>query len=72
MRETLGALERQLDPGRFARIHRSAIVNLDRVAEVEPATHGDGIVQLRDGTRLALSRTRREGIVRILKSGDGP
>ena len=70
VRETLGALERQLDPDRFTRIHRSTIVNLDRIALVEPMTHGDGIVQLRDGTRLALSRTRRDRIVRLLKSGD--
>ena len=66
VRETLGVLERQLDPDRFARIHRSTIVNLDRIAQVEPATHGDGIVQLRDGTRLALSRTRRESVVRYM------
>ena len=70
VRETLGALERQLDPDRFTRIHRSTIVNLDRIAQVEPMTHGDGIVQLRDGTRLALSRTRRDRVVRLLKSGD--
>jgi two-component system LytT family response regulator len=66
VRETLGVLERQLDPDRFARIHRSTIVNLDRIAQVEPATHGDGIVQLRDGTRLALSRTRRERVARYM------
>ena len=66
VRETLAVLERQLDPDRFARIHRSTIVNLDRIAQVENSTHGDGIVQLRDGTRLTLSRTRRDGVVRYL------
>jgi two-component system LytT family response regulator len=58
-RETLSSLERQLDPDRFARIHRSAIVQIDRIVELHPATHGDVDVVLRDGTRLTLSRTYR-------------
>jgi two-component system, LytTR family, response regulator len=60
LRETLAALESQLDPDRFARIHRSAIVQIDRIVELHPATHGDFDVLLRDGTRLTLSRTWRE------------
>jgi two-component system LytT family response regulator len=60
LRETLAALEAQLDPDRFARIHRSAIVQIDRIVELHPATHGDFDVLLRDGTRLTLSRTWRE------------
>jgi two-component system LytT family response regulator len=67
LRETLSALERQLDPDRFARIHRSTIVQLDRVTELYPATHGDLDVLLRDGTRLTLSRTWRERLERALK-----
>jgi two-component system, LytTR family, response regulator len=70
VRDTLAALERQLDPDRFARIHRSTIVNLDRIAQLEPATHGDGIVQLHDGTRLVITRTWRDRVVRALKPGD--
>ena len=58
-RETLSSLERQLDPDRFVRIHRSAIVQIDRIAELHPATHGDVDVVLRDGTSLTLSRTYR-------------
>lgn len=66
LRETLAKLERQLDPERFARIHRSAIVQIDRVAELRPATHGDLDVTLRDGTRLTLSRTWRDRLERAL------
>ena len=66
LRSTISALLARLPPNRFARISRSVIVNLDRIAQVENSTHGDGIVQLRDGTRLTLSRTRRDGVVRYL------
>ncbi|HTY59241.1 MAG TPA: LytTR family DNA-binding domain-containing protein [Bacteroidota bacterium] len=58
-RESMEALSRRLDPARFARIHRSTIVNLDRVREVRPSMNGDFIVLLHDGTRLRLSRSRR-------------
>jgi two-component system LytT family response regulator len=60
LRETLMSLEAQLDPDRFARIHRSVIVQIDRIVELHPATHGDFDVLLRDGTRLTLSRTWRD------------
>jgi two-component system LytT family response regulator len=66
LRETLAALEQQLDPDRFVRIHRSTIVQLDRVRELHPATHGDFDVVLRDGTRLTLSRTCRDRLERAL------
>ena len=59
IRESLQALEERLDPGRFFRVHRSAIVNLDRVRELEPYLKGDHLVVLQDGTKLKLSRTRR-------------
>ncbi len=66
LRETLASLERQLDPQRFVRIHRSTIVQIDRIAELNPATHGDAEVCLGDGTRLALSRTWRERVEQAL------
>lgn len=66
LRETLAALERQLAPRRFVRIHRSAIVALDRIVELRPASHGDFDVLLRDGTRLTLSRSWREHVERAL------
>jgi two-component system LytT family response regulator len=50
-------LESQLDPAHFVRIHRSFIVPLDRIEELEVSERGDYEVALRDGTRLASSRT---------------
>jgi two-component system LytT family response regulator len=58
-RGTLGALEQQLDPREFVRIHRSTIVRIGRIRHLEPYFHGDCFVTLRDGTRLRLSRTYR-------------
>jgi two-component system LytT family response regulator len=66
LRETLATLERQLDPERFVRIHRSTIVSLDRITELEPSSHGDFDVLLRDGKRLTLSRSWREHVERAL------
>lgn len=62
LRETLSNLEQELDPERFCRIHRSAIVNLDRVVEMLPAGRGDQTLILRDGTRLPLSARHRESL----------
>lgn len=59
LRDTMGRLERELDPERFVRIHRSAIVQLDRIRELVSDFHGDFEVVLRDGTRLTLSRSYR-------------
>jgi two-component system, LytTR family, response regulator len=56
MRETVARLEARLDAARFVRVHRSAIVNLDRIRELLPSFHGEFVVVLRDGTRVALSR----------------
>jgi two-component system, LytTR family, response regulator len=66
LRETLAALEKQLDPERFARIHRSAIVQLDRINELHPASHGDMDVVLSNGKVLTLSRTWRSHVQRIV------
>jgi two-component system LytT family response regulator len=60
VRETLQSLEGRLDPRQFLRIHRSTIVNLDRIRELKPTFHGDYAVFLRDGTELTLSRNYRE------------
>jgi two-component system LytT family response regulator len=60
IRETIAALDAALRPDRFARIHRSTIVNLDRIRELQPWFAGDYLVLLRDGTQLKLSRTYRE------------
>jgi two-component system, LytTR family, response regulator len=58
-RASLAELEAALDPGRFIRIHRSAIVNILSVKELFPHSHGDFAVVLKDGTRLKLSRSYR-------------
>lgn len=59
IRETMGELEARLDPRRFLRVHRSTIVNLDRVRELRPWFGGDYRVALLDGTELHLSRIYR-------------
>ena len=60
LRSTMAAIEAQLDPARFARIHRSYMVNLDQVASIEPLETGDARVHLHDGTALPCSRRHRE------------
>jgi two-component system LytT family response regulator len=62
VRETLSSLAQRLDPARFARIHRSTIVNLRQVQELHPLFHGEYVVVLRGGRRLTLSRTFREAL----------
>ena len=57
LREPLHQLAARLDPAQFVRIHRSAIVKLDRVAELEPLVNRDCLLRLRDGTPLRVSRT---------------
>src|SRR5205807_7162178 len=57
LRETMNALEGRIDPARFLRIHRSTIVNIERIREIRPLCHGDCVVLLRDGTELTLTRT---------------
>jgi two-component system LytT family response regulator len=66
MRSTLTAVHAQLDPEKFLRIHRSIIVNADRVKQITPWYHGDAAVVLRDGTRLNLSRSYRAQVDRFL------
>jgi len=61
-REPLRDLEGRLDPKRFVRIHRSAIVRLDRIRELQSLPSGDAAVILRDGTELRVSRSRRDAI----------
>ena len=63
VRMTMGELEKKLDPSRFARIHRSTVVNIERIKDITPAWHGDFEVQLADGHRLRLSRNFRERLL---------
>ena len=60
LRETMNAIEGRLDPEKFFRIHRSRIVNMERIQELQPWLNGEYAVLLRTGTRLTLSRGYRE------------
>jgi two-component system, LytTR family, response regulator len=66
LRESLGGLEARLDPRRFVRIHRSTIVNIDRIRELRPTFHGDYQVVLKDGGELTLSRSCRDKLQKSL------
>lgn len=57
VRDTMKQFAGKLDPELFVRVHRSAIVNLDHVARLEPYSHGEWTILLRDGTRLRTSRS---------------
>lgn len=66
LRMSLNELEAKLDPQKFLRIHRSTIVNFDRVKELQQNPNGEWVVVLRDGTELKLSRSRREQLEQFL------
>ena len=59
-RETMNRMEQRLDARRFSRIHRSRIVNTERIKELQPWFNGEYLVVLRNGTKLTLSRGYRE------------
>jgi two-component system LytT family response regulator len=67
LREPLRSLAQRLDPSRFARVHRSAIVNLARVREIRVAAKGDHAIVLDDTTRLRLTRTRRRDLEALIE-----
>jgi two-component system, LytTR family, response regulator len=62
VRGTMAHIESQLDPAQFIRIHRSTIVNVDRIQELQSSFGGEYVVLLHDKTRLTLSRGYREGL----------
>jgi two-component system LytT family response regulator len=67
IRETMNSIEGKLDPAQFMRIHRSTIVNIDRIKELHPMFSGDYSAILRDGTELALSRNYRERFLELFE-----
>ncbi len=67
IREKIGDLERQLDPNRFARVHRSTIVQIARIKDLAPLLHGDYELTLADNTLLRLSRTYRHRLSELLQ-----
>jgi two-component system LytT family response regulator len=66
LRETISSLESQLDPKKFVRVHRSSIVRLDRIKELQPWFHGEYRIILNDGTQLTLSRNHRDKLQEAL------
>jgi two-component system LytT family response regulator len=66
LRETISSLEKQLDPKKFLRIHRSAIVRIDSIKELQPWFHGEYHIILHDGTQLTLSRNYRDRLQEAL------
>jgi two-component system, LytTR family, response regulator len=66
LRDTISALEAQLNPGKFLRVHRSAIVNIDRIQELHSWFHGEYRIILNDGSQLTLSRTYRDRLTELL------
>jgi two-component system LytT family response regulator len=63
VRGTIGSLEDRLDPERFRRIHRCYVVNVERIAEVEPHFHGEHVAVLKGGQRLPVGRRYRERLL---------
>jgi len=68
VRETLKSVEARLDPHKFVRVHRSAIVNVDCVATLEPYVHGQYVLTMKDGSRIVSSRTHSPKLRALLKS----
>jgi two-component system LytT family response regulator len=68
VRETLKSVAARLDPGKFVRVHRSAIVNVDCVASFEPHVHGQYVLTMKDGSRIISSRTHSPKLRELLKA----
>lgn len=67
VRRSLTSFEEELSGMGFARVHRSAVVNLGAIRSIRPLSHGDAAVVLEDGTRVRVSRSRREGFEELLR-----
>jgi two-component system LytT family response regulator len=66
VRETMTVLEQKLDATRFVRVHRSAIVNIERCVEIQPEFQGRFVLIMRDGSRVPMSRGRRAQVEQAL------
>jgi two-component system LytT family response regulator len=65
---TMSQIAKRLDPARFVRIHRSLIVNVDRIRTVRPASHSEYLVTLAGGIQLRSGRTYREALQRLISN----
>jgi two-component system LytT family response regulator len=71
LRMTMSDCEARLDPRQFVRVHRSAIVNLDRIVRIEPFTHGEHVIVVSDGARLRSSRAHGTRLRDLIRAGFG-
>jgi two-component system LytT family response regulator len=69
LREGIGHIACKLDPERFVRIHRSSIVNVSRIRELQPCDSGEYIAVLRDGKELSCSRGCRPQLLKLIEGG---
>lgn len=68
LRETMNRLASRLDPEKFLRIHRSTLVHIERIKELQPMFGGEYTVVLRDGTKLTLSRSYRDKLLELFEN----
>jgi len=68
LREGIGHVAERLDPTQFIRIHRSTIVNVDKIKELQPVNSGEYIVVLKDGKELSCSRGFRAGLQQLIEN----
>ena len=68
LRKGIGEIAEKLDPALFVRIHRSAIVNVRRIKELQPVNSGEYIVVLKDGKELSCSRGYRAGLQELVET----
>ena len=71
LRETMASIEQRLDPKQFLRVHRSAIVNLRYVKELQSKRRGESVVRLENGQRIPLSRGYRARVCQVLSRCEG-
>jgi two-component system, LytTR family, response regulator len=67
LRDTMTSMDEKLDPEVFVRVHRSAIVNVDRIAQIEPHVHGELVITMKDGARLTTSAAHSAKLRRLLR-----
>jgi len=67
LRETMTAMEAKLDADTFVRVHRSAIINIDRVAQIEPHVHGEFAITMKDGARMTSSAAHSGKLRQLLR-----
>jgi two-component system LytT family response regulator len=68
LRDTMTSMEAKLDASQFVRVHRSAIVNIDRIAQIEPHVHGEFVIVMQDNARLTTSAAHSEKLRGLLRS----